>query len=57
MAGREGLEPSNARSKAWCLTSLATAQQTVDTPLAAGSAWLADFRFHGHFGLQPPKRR
>jgi hypothetical protein len=28
MAGREGLEPSNARSKAWCLTSLATAQQT-----------------------------
>jgi hypothetical protein len=27
LAGREGLEPSNARSKAWCLTSLATAQQ------------------------------
>src|SRR5579884_699372 len=25
-AGREGFEPSNARSKAWCLTSLATAQ-------------------------------
>jgi hypothetical protein len=27
MAGREGFEPSNARSKAWCLASLATAQQ------------------------------
>ena len=26
MAGREGFEPSNARSKAWCLTNLATAQ-------------------------------
>jgi hypothetical protein len=25
-AGREGFEPSNARSKAWCLASLATAQ-------------------------------
>src|SRR5206468_6566853 len=29
MAGREGFEPSNARSKAWCLTSLATAQQSL----------------------------
>ncbi len=28
MAGREGFEPSNARSKAWCLTSLATAQRS-----------------------------
>jgi hypothetical protein len=27
LAGREGFEPSNARSKAWCLTSLATAQR------------------------------
>src|SRR5579872_6067846 len=31
MAGREGFEPSNARSKAWCLTSLATAQRS-DVP-------------------------
>src|ERR1035441_1106777 len=28
LAGREGFEPSNARSKAWCLTSLATAQRS-----------------------------
>src|SRR6202022_1457319 len=27
LAGREGLEPSKARSKAWCLTNLATAQR------------------------------
>src|SRR5579875_1860778 len=35
MAGREGLEPSNARSKAWCLTSLATAQRACDGPAIA----------------------
>src|SRR6202011_8921 len=28
MAGREGLEPSNASSKGWCLTNLATAQRS-----------------------------
>src|SRR5579872_382911 len=32
MAGREGLEPSNARSKAWCLTNLATAHRIRAPP-------------------------
>ena len=32
MAGREGFEPSNARSKAWCLASLATAQHVNRAP-------------------------
>src|ERR1700688_4680964 len=49
LAGREGLEPSNARSKAWCLTNLATAQRAqirrlsfpsspINTDISAGFA-------------------
>ena len=37
-SGAEGLEPSNASSKGWCLTNLATPQRTrigFDTPLVS----------------------